>query len=604
MVKQIASRAAGLRLFLIVAVLLIPVFVLGAFMLQSMQEQRSILDAELKGVAFNRLVMPIMLGGLQSRIADKDIENLKQSGAPLAVELGVEPIYDGLLKTLSAKQRDHSQVLRDTNRLLAESSESSGLILDSEAESYHLAVATTIEIPETIKDFKELQLYSYQAMSTMRMKNQTLIDMLLSVGSFGETVERLNDALERAKSNAQFVDTYNSLQVILDEFEHHMQLSHLMLEPTGPSQIKVNMQKAGEFGLLTNEVAKDMGNIWKASIQQLEQGLLRRLDNATRYMALLGSIALITSVIGVGFAASMFRSTLKQLDQVEEARRLADVARDAAEDMSEKLIVINSDMAKLNRDLESNMKQLTAAQAEIVRKTKFANLGQLTATVAHELRNPLGAVRTSAFLLERKLKDKGLGVEAQLLRINNGITRCDETITQLLDFSRSKQISCLPVDLDGWLIEVVEEEARRLPPTVNITCSLGLGTMQVPIDRARLQRAIVNTVANASEAMVGKGDLSSGSMTNNPTITIETRLAGKFVEIEVADNGPGISPENLAKVREPMFTTKNFGTGLGIPAIEQILEQHSGTLDIQSELGKGAKFIMRLPLEQILEDAA
>ncbi len=88
-------------------------------------------------------------------------------------------------------------------------------------------------------------------------------------------------------------------------------------------------------------------------------------------------------------------------------------------------------------------------------------LGQLTATVAHELRNPLGAVRTSAFLLERKLKDKGLGIEAQLERINNGIVRCDNIITQLLDFSRTKQLQCQPGDLDDWLTGIVEEEAQK-----------------------------------------------------------------------------------------------------------------------------------------------
>jgi signal transduction histidine kinase len=90
-------------------------------------------------------------------------------------------------------------------------------------------------------------------------------------------------------------------------------------------------------------------------------------------------------------------------------------------------------------------------------------LGQLTATVAHEIRNPLGAVRTSAFLLERKIRGKGLGVEAQIERINKGVTRCDNIITQLLDYSRTKQLTCRAENLDDWLAAAVEEEAQRLP---------------------------------------------------------------------------------------------------------------------------------------------
>jgi signal transduction histidine kinase len=257
---------------------------------------------------------------------------------------------------------------------------------------------------------------------------------------------------------------------------------------------------------------------------------------------------------------------------------------------------VNDGVTKLNIELADNMKRLSDAQDELVKKGRMEQLGHLTATVAHELRNPLGAVRTSSFLLERKLKDKGMGVEPQLLRISNGISRCDNIITQLLDFSRTNKLLCKEGDLDQWLIKVVEDLAKRLPEAVAFTCELGLGNKLVPFDDARLERAIINLVSNASEAMVGNGMEPSKIVTSQPHITISTSRQGDMIKIQIADNGPGIPADILDKIREPLFTTKSFGTGLGIPAVEQIAHQHGGKLDISSVQGQGSIFTLCLPL--------
>jgi PAS domain S-box-containing protein len=266
---------------------------------------------------------------------------------------------------------------------------------------------------------------------------------------------------------------------------------------------------------------------------------------------------------------------------------------------------INEEILRLNGELASSMQKLKDAQDALVKKGRLEQMGQLTATIAHELRNPLGAVRTSVFLVERKLKDKGLGVEAQLQRINNGVTRCDGIITQLLDFSRTKKLDCRSADLDQWLVHLVEEEVRRLAGCINVACYLGLDASEIPFDPARMERAITNLISNAAEAMVGNGDVPLPDMKEEPTITITTRRVGDVAEIEVADNGPGMSAEVVEKVREPLFTTKSFGTGLGIPAVEQIAIQHGGNLEIFSEQGKGARFVLRIPfVHQMQEEVA
>ena len=265
---------------------------------------------------------------------------------------------------------------------------------------------------------------------------------------------------------------------------------------------------------------------------------------------------------------------------------------------------VNEEVSRLNRELADNMKRLAAAQDELVMKGRMEQLGQLTATIAHELRNPLGSVRTSAFLIERKIKDKNLGIDVQLQRINKGVLRCDNIITQLLDYSRTRQLECQSSDLDTWLAQVVEEEAKKLPNALLIMCDLNLADRLVPFDPSRLQRALLNLLSNASEAMLGSGDGWSGKKSVNAEIRISTQCTDHHFEVSVADNGPGMSSEVMARVREPLFTTKSFGTGLGIPAIEQIVAQHGGELFISSEVGKGSRFVMRLPLDQASRNQA
>lgn len=278
-----------------------------------------------------------------------------------------------------------------------------------------------------------------------------------------------------------------------------------------------------------------------------------------------------------------------------EARRQRERER-AAEAMH--LRMANESITELNADLNHSIVQLKDAQSEIVRKGKLAQLGQLTATVAHEIRNPLGAVKTAAYLIERKTKDKNLGMEAQMQRINNGIQRCDKIITELLDFTRTKAIEATAQSVDGWVAAMVEEERRSIPAEVAIVTNYGTGEQPALFDAARMRRVMVNLLSNASEAMVGKAGDVNVTAVANPVITVTTRVAGGNVEIVVADNGPGISPENIAKIREPLFTTKSFGVGLGIPAIENILEQHGGGLRIESTMGEGARMTAWFPLKR------
>lgn len=251
--------------------------------------------------------------------------------------------------------------------------------------------------------------------------------------------------------------------------------------------------------------------------------------------------------------------------------------------------------AAMARREEETRKAAETAMHALARKGKLEQLGQLTATVAHEIRNPLGSIRTSLFLIERRLGGQKLGLESQLERIRTGVVRCDDIITQLLDYSRNNPVQAKPEDLDSWLEKLLNEEVQKLPSTVLVKMELGLGGEQVAFDGARLSRAITNLVFNASEAMVDDNIKKPGPAERSPTIWIKTFKSSRGFEISVEDNGPGIEPRNLEKILDPLFTTKSFGTGLGLPAVENIMRQHNGGLEIHSEVGKGARFTAWLP---------
>ena len=160
-----------------------------------------------------------------------------------------------------------------------------------------------------------------------------------------------------------------------------------------------------------------------------------RLRNYEFYIGVL--MALVICAVAF-YGQFMGRLLKRKFVELEKTNNELAASHEQALLFSQEIQNVNSEMGTLNRQLNENITKLREAQDEALRKGKMAQLGNLTATVAHELRNPLSTVRTSTYLLARKIKDKGLGVEPQLQRINNGVIRCDNIITQLLDFSRTK----------------------------------------------------------------------------------------------------------------------------------------------------------------------
>ena len=235
-------------------------------------------------------------------------------------------------------------------------------------------------------------------------------------------------------------------------------------------------------------------------------------------------------------------------------------------------------------------RELENTQKELVRKERLATLGQLTATVSHELRNPLGAMRPSLYIVQRSSDTRNEKVQRALARLDRNINRCDHIIDELLDFTRITVLEQNEVVLDNWIQQLLEEQT--IPEGVRLVRDLTLEGMQTSIDTHRLRRALINVIENGLHAMQEEG---SPPKRRGAQLTVFTRELEDGIEIGVRDTGIGISDEVLPHIFEPLYSTKGFGVGLGMPTVKQIVEQHGGDIAIETTVGVGTTVRLLLP---------
>ncbi len=234
--------------------------------------------------------------------------------------------------------------------------------------------------------------------------------------------------------------------------------------------------------------------------------------------------------------------------------------------------------------------KLRAASEKLTRHERLSMLGQVAGTVSHELRNPLGAIRNSMAVIRQQTATKGLGVERALDRVDRNIERCNGIISDLLEFTRVRDLNRQVTAIDGWLAEILDE--HELQPGVELRRAMACGS-DVALDKDRFRQVLVNLLDNAAQAMLDQNWEPGAGRPRR--ITVRTELAGPHVRLSVADTGPGIPEDLRSKIFEPLFTTKNFGVGLGLPTVRQIVEQHGGTIDVDGSPEEGTEFVIWLP---------
>lgn len=250
--------------------------------------------------------------------------------------------------------------------------------------------------------------------------------------------------------------------------------------------------------------------------------------------------------------------------------------------------VLVRSLARRNlRSIEQQLQIREFATSRIKESERLAVVGQLAAGVAHELNNPLqGIVAYSHLLLERHAEDGRH--RSSLEKIVNQADRCIAIVRALLDFSRPIAPHKRSSDMNSLLsqcIDLVEAQATFI--NIEFRQEFDPALPLVMVDPAQMQQVFVNLIINAAEAMDGAG-----------RITITTRRLDGEVEIELRDEGPGINAEDLDRVFDPFFSTKEagHGTGLGLAISYGIVREHEGLISVASERGAGATFVVRLPI--------
>jgi signal transduction histidine kinase/purine-cytosine permease-like protein len=241
------------------------------------------------------------------------------------------------------------------------------------------------------------------------------------------------------------------------------------------------------------------------------------------------------------------------------------------------------------RDLVSSLERLTETRQELMQSERLAAIGQLMATVSHELRNPLGTVVASMSVLRRYLDAPTQPVREELDRMQRNIWRCVSIIEELLEFSRNRTVILHPVQIDQWIATQLEE--YEIAGQIRLETTLQ-SHATVLIDGARFHLAFVNLLHNAKQAIILCHDVSGYS----GKITIGTSVSDGQLELWIADNGTGIPLENRGKLFKPLFSTKAYGVGLGLPLVKRIVEQHNGRIDVASQWEKGTTVTIWLPL--------
>jgi PAS domain S-box-containing protein len=248
-------------------------------------------------------------------------------------------------------------------------------------------------------------------------------------------------------------------------------------------------------------------------------------------------------------------------------------------------------MVGVIRDL-TERKEMEKLERQLLHSDKLATVGLLAAGIAHEINNPLGNISLYAQMLQKKATDEN--TRGKLVIINDEANRAALIVKELLDFSRPSEPDKSPIDINKEIDKVLsilslqlKDLSVRSPLLKDIRINTDLGHLPlIQADSGQIKQVIMNILTNSVQSVAKNGE-----------IMVRTVAKEGFVEISISDNGCGIPKENLTKIFDPFFTTKEHGrgTGLGLSISYGIIKRHNGSIEVESETGKGATFTIKLP---------
>ncbi len=410
--------------------------------------------------------------------------------------------------------------------------------------------------------------------------------------------------------------TNNNIDLInqrVDAFLSSVELlfAHIVEEPDAVNKfvpqveiIRSNYLEIVERVLGLIELRNDLNNRWKqvdVTGDNLDDRVsdLVRVHNeeieSTRIESTSFALFVIIAAVLVGLGAAIFFGNMITVPINE----LISAVRSFGEGRTDQRVKVSSgdEIGELGKafnqmatDINEYQTEIETVQGDLLRSERLAVLGTLIATVSHEIRNPLGTIRTAIYSIDKRLAGQNVGIQKTIDRAERSIDRCDNIIEELLDFTRDPKLEVKRTEIDQWIKKVLDDQS--FDPLINLTVELNAGEA-TQLDQIRFQGCLLNAVNNACQAMIeSEAELSTYNL------SIKTSSNDDQILIKIADSGPGISPENLEKIFEPMFSTRAFGVGLGVPIMKKVIEQHHGRVKIDSQLGEGTTVTLWLPIDK------
>ncbi|MGE0872993.1 MAG: nitrogen regulation protein NR(II) [Kofleriaceae bacterium] len=353
------------------------------------------------------------------------------------------------------------------------------------------------------------------------------------------------------------------------------------------------LQRGAETLATTRQAAADLLSLHQDIIRSLSSGLITTSPDGTVLTAnqAAGEILRRDVRLLIGSSISSLMPGLsEQLAGSDELRR-----GDLALDVEARKVFIGVSVSPL-RDVRDrtigrivnfqDLTELRRLEAQNRRSERLATVGQLAAGIAHEIRNPLASISGSIELL-KQVPQASDDDRTLMAIVQREVQRLNVLIGDLLDYANPRTFQKVEFDL-ATMVEETVQVARADPTITGVEIASEVDRpLRVHADPAKLRQVLWNLIRNAAEAASTAGN----------HVRVEARADGDRTAITVADDGPGISQHQLTHIFDPFFTTKSKGTGLGLATCHSLIAEHGGRIDVESELGKGTKMVVRLPRE-------
>jgi signal transduction histidine kinase len=556
-----ASRSAGRKLATILLLLLVPVLGLLYVVIERALTDIRLTDRQTSGIEYLERTLPVLSDLLADRpITANATEELTKVPAALALRSpGLAQDAVEVANRLRAGGKGLAAERWRLRALIRDTAIHSELMLGSDRRRQLLSGAIASGLPDLV------------------MLAARPVDS--AVPSEGE-IALLSGAAFSAVSEAVKSDSTGQLATILN--------THLAALDTSAEQF-AKAVKADEH-LAIDASARllltAVSDLSAASLDGLGELTANHRANQKKHLVLILIAVGLATAVALSVAFRLVGATFRKLDMVEAAKRALEKSEAEARAFADEMQRLNSEIASLNKELANNYKVLKETQDDNIAKSNMAQLGSLTAMVAHELRNPLGAVRTSSFLIEKLTSRGETNVGRHANRINHAVGRCDAIISQLLNYANTRAIDPQVLEITEWLSKALVAEAANLPSWLEIQFDDQASGLIIDSDPVRLQQSISNILTNSCQALESQRE----QLTLNglsPAIRISLTVADNGVRLDISDNGPGIPADKIELVTTPLFTTKSFGPGLGLAFVDQVVKLHHGKLSIQSDFGQG-----------------